>query len=512
MVDGSASRSRRATSRRFSTVGLHRFLAFDLGAESGRGVVGTLQDGQLSLEEIHRFPNEPVEVGGTLYWDVLALYNNLLKGMREYTARYGESVEGVGIDTWGVDFGLLDREGKLLQNPVHYRDRRTHDMLEELRRRMDPEDLFRRTGMALLPINTSVQLLSLRVNRSPLLESATTLLMMPDLLAYFLTGRKSCERTNAITTQLYDPWKHQWSEEVLRKLDLPRPIMPELTDPGTALGELRDSVKRSVGLNRGVAIAPCTHDTASAVAAVPGKGQDWAFLSSGTWSVVGALTDEVVTSPAAFAAGVFNELTLQSFFFCRNIMGLWLLQQARAGWVRAGQAYAYEDLAKLAEQAYEGGPHIDPDDAGFLAPQDMSQAIREYCTRSGQRQPEGAGEMTRCILESLALAYRHRLDQVARMLERKFRVLHIVGGGSRNTLLCQLTANATGLPVLAGPAEATVVGNVLVQALAVGCLTSPEEIRDVARSSSTLIEYEPRDGQRWQDAYGKYLRLLKQEA
>jgi len=490
-------------------VNLHRFLAFDLGAESGRAVVGTLQDGQLAVEEISRFPNEPVPVHNTLYWDVLALHNNILKGMTEYARRYGDSVDGVGVDTWGVDFGLLSKCGELLQNPVHYRDRRTQAMLGEVSSRIAPADLFRRTGMALSPINTSVQLLSLRLNQNPLLDYASTLLMMPDLLAYFLAGRKCCERTNAVTTQLYDPWERRWNEGAIRELDLSLSILPELVDPATILGELLASVRERVGLKHGLVIAPCTHDTASAVAAVPAQGTDWAFLSSGTWSVVGALTPEVVTSPEAFAAGVCNELTLQSYFLCRNTMGLWLLQQARAGWQRAGKASSYEDLVKLAELAPPSGPLIYPDDARFLAPPDMSQAIRQYCEETGQPQPEGPGEIARCILESLALAYRQMLDQLAAMLGRKFRVLHIVGGGCKNSLLCQLTADAAGIQVLAGPVEATVAGNVLVQALAIGRIKSPEEIRAVVRSSSTLIEYEPRDPQRWQDYYGKYLRLLK---
>jgi len=488
---------------------LHRFLAFDLGAESGRAVVGTLQDGRLSLEEISRFPNEPVQIHDTLYWDVLALHNNILKGLREYAGRYGDSVEGVGVDTWAVDFGLLSKGGELLQNPVHYRDRRTEGMLEEASSRITPEELFKRTGMTLLPINTSLQLLSLLVRQNPVLDYASTLLMMPDLLAYFLTGRKCCERTDAITTQLYDPWERSWNEGVIRKLDLPLSLFPELVDPGTVLGELLDSVRAKVRLKRGVAIAPCTHDTASAVAAVPAQGGDWAFLSCGSWSVVGALTPEVVISPQAFTAGMFNELTLQSYFLCRNIMGLWLLQQARARWKREGELYSYEELVKLAGQAPEGGPVINPDAPRFLPPQDMPQSIREYCAQTKQRIPQGPGETTRCILESLAFAYRQRLEQLGAMLDRTFQVLHLVGGGSKNSLLCQLTANATGLPVLAGPSEATVAGNVMVQALAKGYVTTAAEIREVVRRSTELVEYEPRDTRGYQELYGEYLRLLE---
>lgn len=486
-----------------------QFLAFDLGAESGRAVLGHLQEGSLSLEEIYRFPNEPVLVRQTLYWDVLALYNHVLKGMSEYSARSGDLLDGIGFDTWGVDFGLLSQNGDLLQNPVHHRDRRTERVLDEVRSRIPLEELFRHTGMSLLPINTSAQLLSLRVQQSALLDCASTFLMMPDLMAYFLTGQKGCERTNAITTQLYDPWKHEWNHEVVKKLDIPTRLLPELVNPGTILGAVRDTVSKYTGVRSGRVISPCTHDTASAVAAVPAQGKDWAFLSSGTWSILGTLTPEVVTSPAAFSAGMFNELTLQSFFLCRNIMGLWMLQQARAGWLRQNRQYSYQELTALANAASGGLAFIDPDDIRFLAPEEMLQTIAEYCQQTTQPIPQGPGEITRCILESLALAYRHKLDQLGAMLGRSFAVLHIVGGGSKNALLCQLTANATGLLVVAGPAEATVAGNVMVQAFGLGCISSPDEIRQVVRSSSKLVEFEPKDRALWQDYYGKYLRLVE---
>lgn len=485
----------------------HRFLAFDLGAETGRAVVGTLDRDRLSLEEIHRFPNEPVEVCGTLHWDVLNLYNSLLKGMRAYSERYGSSVDGIGIDTWGVDFGLLAADGSLLQNPVHYRDRRTEDVLEYIDPRMSPEQRFQLTGMCACPIYTLCQMVALQRQQSPILASAATFLMMPDLLAYFLTGRKVCERTAAVTTQFYDAQHGVWHEEILSAFGLPRAIMPELVDPGTVLGDLSESVARQTGLGSAPVIAPCAHDTASAVAAVPGKGDNWAFISSGTWSVLGALTDEAIVSDDAFGAGMCNELTLDRLFLCRNIMGLWLLQQVRAVWEQGGQTYSYEDLVKLAEQAPEDGALIWPDHPSFLAPKDMVQAIRDYCLATAQIPPDGPAETTRCILESLALCYRHGLEGLADMLSRDFSLLHIVGGGSRNALLCQLTADAADVPVLAGPVEATVAGNVLVQARARGYLASPEEIREVVRASFDLQEYEPHHDRRWEERYEHYLSL-----
>ena len=291
-----------------------RFLACDLGAESGRAVVGTVAGRRLSLEEVHRFPNRTVEWAGTLYWDLLSLCNNVLEGMRAYSHRFGRSVDGIGIDTWGVDFGLLAEDGALLQNPVHYRDRRTEGILDHVGARMSPARLFRCTGLSPSPIYSLCQLLSLRLSGSPILPAAGTFLMMPDLFAFFLTGRTCCERTAAVLTQLYDPRRGDWHDGIFDAFDLPRSMMPELVDPGTVLGDLRESVKRETGLEEAVVIAPCAHDTASAVAAVPSTGEDWAFLSSGTWSVLGALTDEVVATQDALSAGMCNELTLQDFF------------------------------------------------------------------------------------------------------------------------------------------------------------------------------------------------------
>ena len=488
-------------------MGASRYLAFDLGAESGRAFAGTLADGRLSLEEIYRFPNEAVEVSGTLHWDVLALFNHLLKGMREYTRRYGPEVDGIGIDTWGVDFGLLARDGQLLQNPVHHRDHRTRGMVEALDAIVPLKEVFEMTGMGPSSIISSCQLLSMRLKNSPFLAVADRFLMMPDLLGYFLTGVTRCERTNATCTQLYDPRTGQWSEEMIRRLGLPTHIWPELADPGTKLGELLDAVKHQTGLTRAMVIAPCTHDTPAAVAAVPGQGNDWAFISCGTWSVIGALSDGMITDPEVMIDGMANELTLGSSFLCKNITGLFLLQRARAIWCNAGKEYSYPELTELARQAPEHGPIIDPQHEDFISPEDMIVAIRDFCERTGQRPPEGIAETTRCILESLALSYRQLLEQQMRILDRRFNVIHIVGGGSGNTLLCQLTADATGIPVEAGPVETTVAGNILSQAYAMGELASPEEVRAVVRQSATLTSYQPRETERWNDRYAAYCRL-----
>lgn len=490
-----------------------RFLAFDLGAESGRAVVGTLDGGALAIEEIHRFPNRPVRVLDTLYWDALALYANLIEGMRIYSGRFGPHAASIGIDTWGVDFGLLARDGSLLQNPVCHRDRRTEGVLPELQRRLPLKELYQLTGLPFSPVHTICQLLALRLQDSPVLAPADRFLMMPDLLAYMLTGEKVCERTNACSTQVYDPGQRCWSKPILQAIGISPAIMPELVDPGTTIGAVLGSVARDAGLEPCPVVAPCTHDTASAVAAVPGSGEDWAFLSSGTWSVLGALSGGLVNSDAAFQAGLCNELTLHAPFLCKNIMGLWLLQQARAAWEKAGQRYSYRELVELARQAPSSSAAlIDPGDACFLAPLNMHQAICDYARRTGQRPPEDPGAVVRSILESLALCYRRWLRKLEEVLGRRFRVLHIVGGGSLNTLLCQFTADATGLPVLAGPMEATVAGNLLVQTVACGRLESSESIRQVVRRSTQIMEYRPNGSAMWDDRYAAYLRIAGRRA
>jgi rhamnulokinase len=488
-----------------------RYLAFDLGAESGRVVVGFLRNDRIELEEIHRFPTGGTDVLGTLYWDILGFHKGVLEGLAIYTRRYGRELHGIGIDTWGVDFGLLDGQGALVANPVHYRDARTEGMMEEAFRRMPREEIFRHTGVQFLQLNTLYQLLSLVVRRSPWLATAKKMLLMPSIFSYFLTGCPAVEFTHATTTQFYDPRKATWSEAVLSAMDIPLQIMPEIVAPGTVLGPLRRKVAEEAGLGPVNVIAPATHDTGSAVAAVPaGAGDDWAYLSSGTWSLMGVEIREPIISDAALRFNMTNEGGVEGTFrFLKNISGLWMIQECRRIWAREGQEFSYEEITQLAAKARPFVALVAPDDPAFLHPDAMPAAMVRFCERTGQRPPATRGEFIRCALESLALRYRDVLDKIQKISGRTIKVLHIVGGGSRNRLLNQFTADATGVTVVAGPSEATALGNLLMQARAGGDIGSLAEARAVVRTSSEMATFEPHERDCWDEAYARFVAIEK---
>jgi len=489
---------------------MKQYLAFDLGAESGRCMLGQLDGGRLEITELHRFPNGPVSVHGTLYWDILGIYQNLLEGMSVFARKFGAAVDGIGVDSWAIDFGLLDRYGDPLQNPVCYRDSRTEGMVEAVCKEVDRGELFRRTGLNVNAIHTLFQMSALAEKRPSVLRQASCLLNIPSLLTYFMCGAKCAEHTLAGTTQLYDPRARDWDAELLRILGLPSDILPSIVEPSTLLGELGDEAKAVTGLERAPVYATCTHDTAAAVAAVPGEGDDWAFISSGTWSVFGMLNEEVVTSDRAYSAGVCNEPTLGGNFVCKNLTGLWLLQQARASWKRGGTEYGYEELAQAAAEAPAGGPLLSVGHPGFLAPTDMVAEIGDFCRTTGQAVPETVPEIARCILESLALCYRESLDELTAITGKTVGRINVVGGGSLNEPLCQFTANACGMPVIAGPKPATSAGNLLTQAVGAGDLSGPDELRAVVRASFPLKEYVPVGGDGyWDGRYQAYMQLVQ---
>lgn len=489
---------------------MSQFIALDLGAESGRAIVGKLESDRLSLEEAYRFPNGAVRVMGSLHWDPLRLFSEMKQGLSKISQQYGRDFAAVGVDTWGIDYALLDRAGKLVGNPYCYRDARTEGMMAEAFKHISRQEIFEQTGgIQFLSINTLFQMLSMVVNNAPQLEIATTFLMMPDLFNYWLTGRKACEFTDTTTTQFYNSLVGDWSRPVLEKLGIPTGIFPEVILPGTELGPLLPDIAGEVGFEALPVIAPATHDTASAVVAVPAETDDFAWLSSGTWSLLGGISAKPLVTPEALAYnfssyGGAGGLCLP----WKNIMGLWLVQECRRLWARAGNDFSYDDLTRLAAQARPFTAIVEPDHPAFLAPADMPAAIQAFCRDTGQAAPGTKGEIVRTALEGLALKYRWVVEKLQILLDRQFSALHVVGGGSQNKLLCQFAADATGLPVIAGPVEATAIGNIAVQAVATGQLTSLDEARQVIRRSFDVVTYEPGESASWDEAYERFEKLV----
>ncbi|MEU0853745.1 rhamnulokinase family protein [Streptomyces flaveolus] len=475
------------------------FAAVDLGATSGRVILGRVGPDNLELTEAHRFPNTPVRLPDGLHWNLLALFQGALDGLRE-AARAG-TVVSIGVDTWAVDYGLLDADGVLLGTPYHYRDSRTDDAAERVRHHVGPEELYRITGLQHLPFNTVFQLAS--AAGSSQLRAARTLLLIPDLLVHWLTGSIGAEVTNASTTGLFDARTGTWSAELLERLSVDPGLLPPLRRPGDPAGTLLPHVADHTGLDASTPVVTvASHDTASAVAAVPATEPHFAYISCGTWSLAGLELDAPVLTEASRAANFTNELGVDGTVrYLRNIMGMWLLEECRRTWDAQGLPAHIPELLAEAARCRAFGAVIDPDDPEFLAPGDMPERIRDHCRRTEQPVPDSQGAVVRCILESLALAHRRTLRQAAELAGRDITHIHLVGGGSRNDLLCQLTADATGLPVIAGPTEATALGNILVQARAAGLVADLPAMRRLVASTQHLRRYSPRgDGAAWDAA------------
>jgi rhamnulokinase len=470
-------------------------LAVDLGAESGR-VMAVHYDGvTLHLEELHRFPNATTTIRGTGYWDFLRLWRDIQDGVAKGLAFKPASI---GVDTWAVDFGLLDSHGDLIGNPVHYRDQRTVGMMEQVFARVGKAEVFEQTGIQFMPINTLYQIMSLVLRASPQLTIARTFLTAPDLINYWLTGAQVSEFTNATTTQLFNPRTGTWASELMDALGIPTHIFPEIVQPGTRLGSYQEVP----------VIAPACHDTASAVASIPTQTAHYAYISSGTWSLVGLEVSEPVITPAALEANITNEGGVYGTYrLLKNVMGLWIIQQCRTTWQTHGFNYDYADLMHRAQAALPLQSFIIPNDPRFLPPGDHPNHVRAWCAQSGQRVPESHGAVVRCVLESLALAYHEVLETLQTLSKQPIEVIHMVGGGIQNELLCQMTANAAGIPVLAGPVEATVVGNGLVQLIALGELANLQEARKLVGTMTALRRYDPQDTAMWQEAYQRYRQL-----
>ncbi len=479
------------------------FLAIDLGAESGRGVLVRLDGGKVAMEEIHRFPNRPVRLGGTLYWDFPFLFAEIIEAMKVCAERRVE-LEAIGIDTWGVDFGLLGADGKLLGLPVHYRDGRTqgiHDYSDAI---MSRQEIFTSTSCEPWAISSLFQLLAMQRDKSPILAAAKTFLNMPDLINYFLTGEKASEKTivsgaNLMSTQ------GRWADDVIGRFNLPD-IFGALNEPGTVLGPLSAAVGEQAGLGAIPVVATCGHDTSAVAAAVPAAGENWAFLSCGTWSILGRLLDEPITTEEAFKLGFCNEYTLDAWFICRNILGLWLVQELRRKWDRGADPWDYTRMTSEASKAKSIGM-MNVEDGSLMAPADMEQAQYDLLASMQQPKPSSRGELIRCVLESLALEYAYRLRMIDGLTGRRTETLFMVGGGIANTLLCQLTADALQIPVYAGADQCTALGNSLTTAVGMGVLKGAGEIRQVMRNSFELTCYEPRDGHVWAEKLGKYSQI-----
>lgn len=488
-----------------------KYIALDLGAESGRVIVAAFDGDRLSLEEVYRFANGPVQVGKNLYWDVLRLWSEIKQGLRKAGAEHGNDLRSVAVDTWGIDFALLDQTGELVGNPRCYRDPRSIGMMEHALAMVPRWEIYRQSGgIQFLSINTLYQLLAMVVHRDPALRLASAFLMMPDLFNYWLTGRKACEFTDATTTQFYNAAAGGWVVDLLERLGIPGHIFPEVVMPGVPFGALLPDVAEETGLGPLTVVAPAVHDTASAIVAVPASAERFAWLSSGTWSLLGGISPWPIVTPQALE---FNFSSYGGpgglYLPWKNIMGLWLVQECRRAWQRAGQDLSYGELAALAAAARPFVAVIDPDDAAFLAPKDMPAAIADFCLRHSQPVPADRGETIRVVLESLALRYRWSLEKLALLQDTTFDALHIVGGGVQNRLLCQFTADAIGLPVIAGPVEATAIGNAALQAVAMGDLSSLQEARAVIRRSFDVETYLPGPRAPWDEAYQRFLSLIQ---
>jgi rhamnulokinase len=497
-------------------------LAFDLGAESGRAILGSFDGQRIQLSDVHRFPNIPVPLPDGLHWDVLNLWSEIRKGLGLAAQTTGGRIDGMGLDTWGVDFGLLDRHGVLLGDPYHYRDARTDGMVEKAFQRLPRAEIFAQTGIQFMQLNTLYQLLAMSIQNSPALAAADTFLTMPDLLNYWLTGRKVCEFTIATTTQCYDTRRKAWARPLLQRMGIPDQIFPEIVQPGTVLGELRGPVAEEAGIRPLQVIAPACHDTGSAVAAVPARGGaqggDFAWISSGTWSIMGVEAREAVVNEQSLALGMTNEGGVNGTFrLSRNIMGLWPVQESRRTWARQdGSIMSWDEIVRLAREAEPLRSIVDPDNDDFLKPGDIPARVRAYCERTNQPIPETRGQITRCLLEGLALKYRWVLERLEQLMghpnqPHRLDTIHIVGGGTQNKLLSQLAADATQRRVITGPIEATAIGNLLTQVVALGKLSTLEEAREVVRNSFEVIEFTPDTStcQAWDDAYAKLNQLMQ---
>lgn len=487
----------------------HTFLAFDIGATSGRAVLATLTNGKFEMQEIHRFPNNLLELHGKYYWDIYHLYNELKKSLSLCGSQQIE-LDSIGIDTWGVDFGCLAQDGSLLGLPRAYRDPYTEGAPEEFFRLVPREEVYRLTGIQIMNFNSLFQLFRGQQEKFAPLVHAEEILFMPDLLSYLLTGNRVCEYTDASTSQLLNPVTKQFEASLLTAAGVSPSIVRPVVMPGTVVGELTDAIVRETGIGKVPVIAVAGHDTASAVAAVPALDQHFAYLSSGTWSLMGIETEQPIITTESYENNFTNEGGIEGTTrFLKNITGMWLLEQCRKEWERAGRTYSYPEIVQMAEQAVPFRCFVNPDDPCFANPTSMSEAIANYCKETGQTVPATDAEFIRCIFESLALRYNEVIQMLTKMAPFPIERLHVIGGGSKNRMLNQFTANAIGMPVIAGPSEATAIGNSMIQARSAGIVSNRWEMRELIAASIQTETFEPQEEATWKKVYEQYLQIVK---
>jgi Sugar (pentulose and hexulose) kinases len=486
-----------------------KILAFDYGASSGRGIIGEYDGTKIELKEVHRFSNDPVIVGETMYWDILRLFFEMKQGM--VRAKLAGGFDSIAVDTWGVDFGLLDARGDLLENPVHYRDERTVGMIEKALEKIDKDTMYQITGIQFMELNTVFQLLALKSERPEILDRTDTLLLTPDLFNYFLTGKKQAEYSIASTTQMMDANSGDWSAELLELLDIPKEILPTIVSTGTIVGKIQASVCEELGLeNVPEVIAVAGHDTQCAMASVPAKEDDFIFISCGTWSLFGTELERPIITADSYNLNLTNEGGYQNkTSFLKNILGLWLVQESRRQWQREGKEFGFGELETMASQVEGLTCFIDTDAPEFMPSGNIPKRIQEYCKKTGQYVPQTEGEIVRCINDSLALKYASTKGEIETCTGKGYTTIHMVGGGIQSKMLCQLTANACACDVMAGPIEATVYGNIVLQLLAMGEIKTMQEAREVIAASEPILTYKPQDQEDWLQAKKRYLSILK---
>ncbi|MBY9014492.1 MAG: rhamnulokinase [Candidatus Lokiarchaeota archaeon] len=490
------------------------FLSFDIGASSGRAIVGTLSDNKLALDEIYRFPNRGISKDDSFLWNILGIYTEILNGLKKYVLKYGNRVDGIGIDTWGVDFVLLDENDELVGPSHHYRDSRTKGMLNYMFEKVSKEEIFNYTGIQFMELNSSTQLYSLIHNKSPKLAISETFLMIPDYLNYILCGKKCSEYSIATTTQLFNPNTLDWSQKLIEKLGLNLKLFQKIIPSGTVLGKLREDIAQVVGLKKDTRIiAPACHDTGSAIVAVPvdmrmyGRGE-WAYLSSGTWSLLGVELNKPIINAKSLEFNFTNEGGVENTIrFLKNVTGLWIIQECKKEWEKQSLEHTWEQIISSAVGAKPFQCFINPDDPLFHNPPDMIKAIQKYCEKSDQIPPKTIGDISRVIFESLAFRYKQVIESMEKITHKKVEILFIIGGGSSNQLLNQFTANSLNIPIKAGPVEATAIGNILMQAKAVGLVNRLDELRNIVIQSFSIIDYYPEDVKSWMNGYEKYLKF-----